>query len=376
ALDQHAAAATHPCAIDHDRIQTDHGADPLFARHVGDRSHHRDRSDREHLIDARSVFDQLAQPVGDQSRVAVTAVVGGDIDRVADLAHLVFQKDEVLVASAKNGDDAIAGALHGGGGRIRHRGADASAHHDDRAKVLDLRGLAQRPDNVEDAVAGLERVEKICGLADRLHDDVDRAFFRIGAFDGERDTLAFLVDPDNDELPRPLLACDARRLDNEALDSRGDELCVDDFEHGNSVEIRVLLSRGRVTWGCDGNHKLLFAAHAGHPEPEVVAFSYGWGFAVERAASSKKSIAASLLMFPDLRTRILQFGREGGFELCGIAPVRAFGELEVFPSWIADGRHGEMKYMEARNEAGELKRARLANVASWARSVIVCAVNY
>ena len=81
-------------------------------------------------------------------------------------------------------------------------------------------------------------------------------------------------------------------------------------------------------------------------------------------------------MFPDLRTRILQFGREGGFELCGIAPVRDFGELEVFPSWIADGRHGEMKYMEARNEAGELKRARLANVAPWARSVIVCAVNY
>jgi epoxyqueuosine reductase len=121
---------------------------------------------------------------------------------------------------------------------------------------------------------------------------------------------------------------------------------------------------------------LLFAAHAGHPEPEVVAFSYGWGFAVERAAPSKKSIAASLLMFPDLRTRILQFGREGGFELCGIAPVRDFGELEVFPSWIADGRHGEMKYMEARNEAAELKRARLANVAPWARSVIVCAVNY
>lgn len=35
-----------------------------------------------------------------------------------------------------------------------------------------------------------------------------------------------------------------------------------------------------------------------------------------------------------------------------------------------------MKYMEARNEAAELKRANLANVAPWARSVIVCAVNY
>jgi epoxyqueuosine reductase len=81
-------------------------------------------------------------------------------------------------------------------------------------------------------------------------------------------------------------------------------------------------------------------------------------------------------MFPDLRTRVQQFAREAGFELCGIASVRGFRELEVFPQWIADGQHGEMKYMEARNEAGELKRTRLANVAPWARSVIVCAINY
>src|SRR6202051_2710061 len=35
-----------------------------------------------------------------------------------------------------------------------------------------------------------------------------------------------------------------------------------------------------------------------------------------------------------------------------------------------------MKYMEARDESGELKRASLARVAPWARSVIVCAINY
>ena len=78
----------------------------------------------------------------------------------------------------------------------------------------------------------------------------------------------------------------------------------------------------------------------------------------------------------DVRTRIQQFAREAGFDLCGIAPVRDFHELHIFPEWIADGRHGEMKYMEARNEAAELKRASLANVAPWARSVIVCAINY
>jgi epoxyqueuosine reductase len=68
--------------------------------------------------------------------------------------------------------------------------------------------------------------------------------------------------------------------------------------------------------------------------------------------------------------------REVGFELCGIAPVRDFGELKIFPSWIAEGRHGDMNYMEARNDAGDLKRSNLANAAPWARSVIACAINY
>jgi epoxyqueuosine reductase len=81
-------------------------------------------------------------------------------------------------------------------------------------------------------------------------------------------------------------------------------------------------------------------------------------------------------VFPDLPTRIKRCARDAGFDLCGIAPVRDFGELHVFPPWIAEGKHGEMKYMEARDATGELKRASLARVAPWARSVVVCAINY
>ena len=81
-------------------------------------------------------------------------------------------------------------------------------------------------------------------------------------------------------------------------------------------------------------------------------------------------------LLPDLPTRIKRCARAAGFDLCGIAPVRDFGELHLFPPWIADGKHGEMKYMEAHDEAGELKRASLARVAPWARSVVVCAINY
>ena len=81
-------------------------------------------------------------------------------------------------------------------------------------------------------------------------------------------------------------------------------------------------------------------------------------------------------MFPDLPTRIKQCASDAGFDLCGIAPVRDFAELRVFPAWIGDGKHGEMRYLETRDDAGELKRASLARVAPWARSVVVCAINY
>ena len=67
---------------------------------------------------------------------------------------------------------------------------------------------------------------------------------------------------------------------------------------------------------------------------------------------------------------------EAGFEVAGIAPADDTPELNHFPEWIAAGRAGEMKYMEARDERGDLKRASLSRVAPWARSVVVCAINY
>jgi epoxyqueuosine reductase len=65
-----------------------------------------------------------------------------------------------------------------------------------------------------------------------------------------------------------------------------------------------------------------------------------------------------------------------GFDASGIAPVRDFPDLGHFTEWISKGYAGEMKYMEARDESGQLKRASLRSAAPWARSVIVCAVNY
>ena len=68
--------------------------------------------------------------------------------------------------------------------------------------------------------------------------------------------------------------------------------------------------------------------------------------------------------------------REAGFELVGVAGIGEFPELAVFPEWIEQGRAGEMKYLEARDTEGRLKRGSVRHIAPWARSLIVCATNY
>ncbi len=68
--------------------------------------------------------------------------------------------------------------------------------------------------------------------------------------------------------------------------------------------------------------------------------------------------------------------QDAGFELAGVAGVRDFPELEYFPEWIAAGNAGEMGYMQVRDEHGRLKRGSLRSTVPWARSVVVCAINY
>jgi epoxyqueuosine reductase len=83
-------------------------------------------------------------------------------------------------------------------------------------------------------------------------------------------------------------------------------------------------------------------------------------------------------MRPDLELSklIKSMAREAGFDLAGIAQVEDFPELARFPEWIAKGRAGDMKYLEARAPTGELRRASLKTVFPWANSVAVCAINY
>ena len=77
-----------------------------------------------------------------------------------------------------------------------------------------------------------------------------------------------------------------------------------------------------------------------------------------------------------MKEAILAAARRAGFELAGVAAIGDFQEHRLFEEWIAAGRSAEMHYLETRNDAGQLKRSSLKQVAPWARSVVVCAINY
>jgi len=81
-------------------------------------------------------------------------------------------------------------------------------------------------------------------------------------------------------------------------------------------------------------------------------------------------------MTRDLPNLIKSAARSAGFDLAGISSIHHFPELARFPEWATAGRAGEMKYLESRDDAGNLRRASLKSAFPWARSVIVCAVNY
>jgi epoxyqueuosine reductase len=78
----------------------------------------------------------------------------------------------------------------------------------------------------------------------------------------------------------------------------------------------------------------------------------------------------------DLKGVVKRAAEDAGFNIVGIAPAADAPEHKYFPEWISAGYAGEMKYMAARDEHGEFKRGSLARVAPWARSVVVCAINY
>jgi len=84
----------------------------------------------------------------------------------------------------------------------------------------------------------------------------------------------------------------------------------------------------------------------------------------------------------ELRGRVEQSARAAGFDAAGVAGVRdeedpdAAREAARFAAWVESGRAGDMEYLKRRDQQGTLVRSGLRTALPWARSVVVCALNY
>jgi epoxyqueuosine reductase len=74
----------------------------------------------------------------------------------------------------------------------------------------------------------------------------------------------------------------------------------------------------------------------------------------------------------ELKTRLVSFAREIGFDSCRVAACSSPPHANEFRSWLRDEAHGEMSYMERGGE----KRCDPHKVLPGARSIIVLAMNY
>ena len=80
----------------------------------------------------------------------------------------------------------------------------------------------------------------------------------------------------------------------------------------------------------------------------------------------------------ELEAEVLAAAAEAGFQLSGIAAAEGdpAGRDGRFAAWVESGRAGEMAYLKRRDSGGALLRSGLRVAIPWARSIVVCALDY
>lgn len=88
-----------------------------------------------------------------------------------------------------------------------------------------------------------------------------------------------------------------------------------------------------------------------------------------------ETAASPLITYDEIRSLAVN----AGFTEAGLVSLPHANEprdAQRFTQWIADGRAGDMRYLERVDDDRELVRARVAIPFPWARSAIVCVANY
>ena len=209
-----AASAAHAGSVDHDGVEGCHRGDAEFLREQRGELHHERGTDDDCLVDVRPTGHESADRVSHESLGTIRSVVGGNNKLVADITHVVFKNEQVVRPRPKDGNDAVAGFLHGLRNGIQRSCSDATACTQNDAEPLDMCRSAQRSHDVVNRIPGPEHGHLARGLADGLDDQRDGPHVDVCIGDSQRNPFTVIGHPDDDELPGLPVRRDERRVDD------------------------------------------------------------------------------------------------------------------------------------------------------------------
>ena len=110
-----AAAAAHPGAVDHNGVHADGGGDAVLLCQLTGKLHHHQGADGKDVVELDPALDELLQLAGDETVIAIGAVVGADMKVGAGVGHLLLQDDDVLRLKAADQVHLVARLVQGTG---------------------------------------------------------------------------------------------------------------------------------------------------------------------------------------------------------------------------------------------------------------------
>ena len=96
--DSDTAGTAHAGAVNHHGVKRHHGGKVILLGKQRDKLHHWQGSDRYTTVVVFALLNQLFNLVGDKTFLAVAAIVGNDVEVVADGTHLLLEEDKPFVA--------------------------------------------------------------------------------------------------------------------------------------------------------------------------------------------------------------------------------------------------------------------------------------
>src|SRR5450756_3157247 len=109
-------------------------------------------------------------PRSTQSRSSAASDVYKRQEFIADIAHVVFEDEQVVRSGSEDCDDTVAGFLHTLRDRVQRGCSDTAAHAQHGSEPLDMCWSAQGAHDVVDDISGSEHGHLTRGLADGLAD--------------------------------------------------------------------------------------------------------------------------------------------------------------------------------------------------------------